>query len=246
METITSKTNPKIQFIMSLQKEKIRQEHGVFFDEGLKNLKMALEYGKVKEVYLTKYIPLDYKDAKVYLITQTILEKISLNKTPDGVCFIAEIQTFSLNNLNKIVFLDAVQDPGNVGTILRTCLAFNVDALILGKGCASLYNHKTLMASKGANYKLKVMNMDFDDLKSNLSEKHKLIATALDEDSISLDKLPKMDKYVLILGNEGNGISNLILNQCDYKVKIPIQNIDSLNVGVSNGIVLFHLISNNQ
>lgn len=243
METITSKTNPKIQFIVSLQKEKIRQEHGLFFDEGLKNLKMALEYGIVKEVYLTKYIPLDYKDAKVYLISPAILDKISLNKTPDGVCFIAKIQNFSLKNLNKIVFLDAVQDPGNVGTILRTCLAFDVDALILGKGCASLYNHKTLMASKGANYKLKVMSMDFDDLKANLTDEHKIIGTALDNDSILLSKLPKMDKFVLLLGNEGNGICNLILNQCDYKVKIPIQNIDSLNVGVSNGIVLYHLLN---
>ena len=245
MEKITSRTNAKIQFILSLKDIKNISKHHLFVDEGIKNLKMALLNDSVEEIYTTKNLKLNLKNVPTYIINQSVLEKISNSKTPDGVVFVAKVKKYDIYKMNKIVFLDKVQDPGNVGTIIRTALAFNLDGVILGDGCASLYNHKTLAACKGAMYEMPVASLKFEELIKQKKKEQKIIATTLSDDSIELSKFHPIEKFIIVFGNEGSGVSESALLSADYKIKIGIKNIDSLNVAISAGIILHFLKNNN-
>ena len=244
MEEITSRTNKKILNVVALQKEKARQEQGLFVDEGFKNLLMALKNHLVKEVYTTKPLSIDDENVDVYLINEQVLDKITLNKNSDGIVFVAKIPSYDNIPFQKVVYLDNVQDPGNVGTIIRTSLAFGIDAVVLSPGCASIYNNKTLAAAKGAFYQIPVFSLNFDDLMTAKKEDQKLIVTTLARGSIDLEDTPRPFSYVLVFGNEGNGVRPEIQLSADYLTKIDIAHIDSLNVAVSAGIVLHHFTKN--
>ena len=134
-----------------------------------------------------------------------------------------------------------MQDPGNVGTILRTALAFGFKDVILSKGCAFKYSFKVIQSSQGSIFKLNVVSNDKDFLFSLKNRGYKLISTSLDKDSKFLSEINfnKDSKYVVILGNEGQGISKDIQEKSDIKIKIEINDIDSLNVGVAGGIIMY-------
>ena len=142
-----------------------------------------------------------------------------------------------------IVYLDELQDPGNVGTILRTCLAFGYQDVFLSKGCASAYSSKTLSSSQGAIFKhnIKEGNLSPEEDILSLKEKgYKILATDL-KSSDPLKELNIEKPYALILGNEGKGVNPKILSLADKKVRIEMDGIDSLNVGVAAGILLYEL-----
>ena len=141
-------------------------------------------------------------------------------------------------NFNKILYLDHINDPGNMGTMIRTALAFNFDAVIISEDSVSIYNDKTLAACKGANYLIPVFVDDIYKYKKD----HIMIASTLSEKSINVNDLKlDNDKFILVLGNEARGISEGIKNNADIFVKIPISNIDSLNVSVAASILMYEL-----
>ena len=146
-----------------------------------------------------------------------------------------------IKNSNKIIYLDAVQDPGNVGTILRTSLAFSYFNIILGKGSASKYNSKVISASQGAIFNINTEIGDVETLLNLKKQGYKIISTLLDKDATKLDdlKISKDEKVIFVFGNEGQGISDEIKNISDDKVFIEMKNIDSLNVGVAASILMY-------
>lgn len=241
MEVINSRKNPKILHLMSLRLAKNIKKENLFVDEGLKNLLMALRNHMVKEIYTVKPFSLDDDQIKVYQISQEVYEKVSCLVNGDGFIFICQCFLSNQNLSDKVVYLDDVQNPGNVGTIIRSCLAFNIDMVILSTKCASIYNFKTLSACKGSQYQIKIMVEDFKNIVNQRKENQFIISTCLSSDSIYLEDLFKLNKYIVVFGNEGKGISKDIIEKSDFKVKIPISNIDSLNVSVAAGIVLYHL-----
>ncbi len=235
---ITSKNNSRIKQLIKLKQSKYRQEMGYFLVEGFHSVEMAYKANLLIEIYSLK--PIDNLDVDQYIISKDILDKITTSVTAQGIvakCFMKKALPIS-NNI--IIYLDNISDPGNLGTILRTALAFNIKDLMLSKDCVSLYNDKVLAATQGALFALNVVKSDFEKLVELKNSGYSLVATSL-KDSIALNELPNLKKIVIIFGNEGNGIRQEILNICDYKVNIPISNIDSLNVGVAAGIVLYHL-----
>ena len=124
-----------------------------------------------------------------------------------------------------------------MGTLIRTALAFNYDALIISKGTVSIYNPKVIASSKGAIFSLPIIEGDLIDYIKD----HVVIASTLNDKSINLDELKKPSSFILVLGNEGHGISQEIEDNSDIFVKIPISNIDSLNVAVAGGILMNYL-----
>ena len=139
--------------------------------------------------------------------------------------------------MKKVVYLDKVNDPGNIGTIIRTALAFDYDAVILSEGCCDCYNEKVVSATKGALFSLPILHGDLAEFKQG----KKVIVSALSDKAIDLKDLKRPDSFILVVGNEANGVSQEILKQADIIAKISIQNIDSLNVGVAAGIFMNHL-----
>lgn len=236
IKIITSKENPKIKYVTSLRDNKTRELEHKFIGESKKSLELAISQGLVKEVFTYEALDLDESIIQ-YLVNENVMKKISTSKNPEGVVFIANYPQFKKDNFNKILYLDEINDPGNLGTMIRTALAFNFDAVVTSPNSVSLYNEKTLAACKGSNYLIPVFSKPLNEIK----KEHKIIVTTLSDDSIDVNDLVKPDKFILVMGNEAHGVKKETIDLADIKVKISISNIDSLNVAVAAGILMHKL-----
>ena len=147
----------------------------------------------------------------------------------------------------RYVLLDNVQDPGNLGTIIRSCVGFNVDTLVLGDTCVDLYNDKALRASEGNIFKLNIVRTSLKDVIKILKEKNITIYGTDVNDGENIDKIENNSSFALVMGNEGNGVSNDIKALVDKNLYIKTsKNLESLNVGVATGIILYELDKNSN
>ena len=236
MLEITSKNNPKIKEACSLKMKKVRQEKGLFLMEGLKNLDMALKHGVVKQIFTSVGLSKIGQDIEVYKVNDEIIKKLAFSENPEGVVFVCENikAKKSPKEYHKIVYLDKINDPGNLGTIIRTAVAFNYDAVILAEGSVDLYNEKVLAATKGSIF---LIDAFYDDIKNYLD--HQIVVSSLNEKSIPLNECPKLKDFVLVLGNESHGVSQEVSSLANYTIKIQMNSdIDSLNVAVASGILM--------
>lgn len=236
---IKSKDNEIIKYVKKLQNNAFSKEEKRFLLEGNHLVEMGREH-----IDFILCLP-SFKDKslynKVYIINEMLMNKLTQNKSITEVIGVSKyINENEINSL-RVLYLDDVQDPGNVGTILRTALAFGFKDVILSKGCAFKYSFKVIQSSQGSIFKLNVVSNDKDFLFSLKNRGYKLISTSLDKDSKFLSEINfnKDSKYVVILGNEGQGISKDIQEKSDIKIKIEINDIDSLNVGVAGGIIMY-------
>ena len=236
ISSINSKDNARVKYAVSLKENKNRKEFHQFLGESLKSLKMAIQANLVKEVFTYEYLDID-ESIKQYLVSEEVMKKLSSTNNPEGVVFIADIKEHSkLESYKKILYLDEINDPGNMGTIIRTALAFNYDAVVCSNNCCSLYNEKVLAACKGSNYLLPI----YTDELSNYKD-YQIIVSCLDKDSIDLEDLKIKDKFVLVIGNEAHGVKSSSKALATDKVKISIQNIDSLNASVAAAILMYRI-----
>ena len=236
IKVITSRDNPRVKYAASLRDNKVREEHQEFLGESKKSLLMAIEANLVKEVFTYEALDIDESFTQ-YLVNESVMNKLSNSKNPEGVVFIAKYPQFKKDNYSKILYLDEVNDPGNLGTMIRTALAFNFDAVVTSPKSVSIYNEKVLAACKGSNYLIPVFSKPLNEIKRD----HKVIVTTLSDDSIDVNELDIKDNFILVMGNEAHGISKSIIDSSDIKVKIAINNIDSLNVAVAAAIIMHKL-----
>lgn len=234
IKVIESKQNNKIKHATSLKESKYRKEYKEFLSEGFNNLEMAAKSGCIKEIFTLKEIKGIPSDIVQYIVSENVLKKISSSKNPEGVIFVSCIVERKPKTLKKVVYLDHVSDPGNVGTILRTALAFDYDAVIFSDGCCDPYNEKVVSASKGAIYCLPILHGDLDKFRKDKT----VIVSALTGKAVDIDKVETPKEFILVLGNEANGVSQSIIDDADLVTIIPIHNIDSLNVSVAAGILM--------
>ena len=234
---ITSKDNNKIKHAASLKESKYRKEFGEFLAEGHKSLQMALNSKCIKEIFTIQELENIPSDITQYIVSYDLLKKISSTVTPEGVVFVCNMVSRKPKKLNKVVYLDKVNDPGNVGTIIRTALAFSYDAIIFSNGCCDPYNEKVVAASKGAIFSLPILFGDIDEFREGKT----VIVSALNDKAIDIKELKVPQSFILVVGNEANGVSKEILDSADIVTKIRIDNIDSLNVAVATGILMDHL-----
>ena len=236
MLEILSKNNQKVKDACALRMKKVRQETGLFLMEGIKNLDMALKYGKVKQIFTTIGLPKLKQDIECYKVNDEVLRKLASSENPEGVVFVCEQlkPRKEQSEYHKIVYLDQINDPGNLGTILRTTVAFDYDAVILSKSSVDLYNEKVVAASKGALF---LVDAYYDDI-NNYVGKYEIIASALDN-AIPLKELEKPKDFILVLGNESHGVSEEVIKTSSTLVKIEMNDvIDSLNVAIAGAILM--------
>lgn len=227
---IESRQNQKIKDLMN---SKILKENKLFKIEGTHAFEMAKNSGALVSVFSTKEIP--NFDGQQCIVSSSIMESISSAKTPQGiVCVCKYIEEKPLSS-SKVLLLDNVSDPGNLGTLLRTALAFGYKDVILKEGC-SQYNEKVLQSTQGAIFELNILNhFDKEMLKDYL-----VIVTEI-KGSVELSKVEKEKKHILVLGNEAHGVSKEILELADQRVRIDIKDIESLNVAVAGAIAMYEL-----
>lgn len=233
IQKIESRQNQKIKDLVKLSQPKFSKEMKLFKIEGFHALEMAKESGVLVSVFVTQEI----KDLDVpqYLVSKDIMESISYAKSPQGViCVCKYIEEKDIKS-EKVLLLDNVSDPGNLGTILRTALAFGYNDVILRGGC-SQYNEKVLQSTQGAIFNLNILNnFDIKKLKD-----YEVIATEI-KGSVDLSIVHGNGKHILVLGNEAHGVSEEILKLASKRVRIDIQNIESLNVAVAGAIAMYEL-----
>ncbi|HBF67745.1 MAG TPA: RNA methyltransferase [Firmicutes bacterium] len=235
---ISSKQNSKIKDLLSLYKSNIREKERKFVVEGFHLLEMALINNKVEAIFTLKEINSIPENIPQYIINEDILNKISLLKNSQGVLAVVSFNEEKPISSNKVLYLDDVSDPGNLGTILRTALAFSYKDIIVSKNTCSIYNEKVIQASQGAIFKLNIIKKDYTYLKE--LKDYLVIATEI-KGSITLDELVKKDKFVLVLGNESHGVRNEILSLSDIRLRIDIKDIESLNVAIAGAILMYEL-----
>ncbi len=239
IQYITSKTNNRIKELLKLRKSQEREKEQVFLVEGFHMLEMALKEEAVMEVYSLE--PLKLADSiDQFIVTKEIMDKITVSKSAQGVVSKCRYLKAKEVTQDKILYLDDIQDPGNLGTILRTALAFNYLDVILSPHTVSCYNDKVLAATQGAIFSLNILVQNHDFIWKLQEKGYQVLATSL-QDASDISKVNIDNKIVIVLGNEAQGVSKDILEKCDKKVVIPIQNIDSLNVGVASGIIMYYL-----
>ena len=237
LKVITSKDNNKIKHASSLKERKYREEYQEFLIEGFKMLEMAAKAGCIKEIFTTKEVEGINKEIPQYLVDETLIKKISSSVSPEGVVAICNMVHRKSKKMNKVVYLDKVNDPGNVGTIMRTAYAFNYDAIIFSKGSCDPYNEKAISGSRGSVFFLPILHGDLEEFK----EDKDVIVSALNEKAIDIKEVKLPKSFILVVGNEANGVSQEVMKQATIVTKISINNIDSLNVAVATGILMDHL-----
>ena len=230
---ITSLTNSYIKSLNELSKPKNKKERNEFLVDGLDFIEMAYEAKCLKTILTLEHLS-GFDGIEQIEVTPQIIEKLSSNRSPSKVIGVCNYPTTREVDGDRIVYLDGVQDPGNVGTIIRTALAFNYDAVILSEDSASIYNDKVISSTKGALFKMNIVSCSLEELKE---KGYQLIVTSLGK-SVDYKSISVSNKACIVLGSEGQGVKQSTLDMSDVIVRIDISNIDSLNVGVAAGILL--------
>jgi len=239
IQIITSRSNERIKEAVKLKNVSYRNEYGLFLIEGFHLLEMALAKNLVVTVFALNEIPNLPSDVEQIVASPDTLKKISSQVTPQGVVAICHFLKPKAKLGNRVLFLDDVADPGNVGTLIRTALAFDFTSVVLSDKCASVYNDKVISASQGALFSINIVKGDGEVLTSLQKDGYQIIATSL-KAVTPIDKLQVAKKFVVILGNEAHGISAATMSLATDQVIIPMQHIDSLNVAIAGGIMMYY------
>ena len=248
MEIITSLENKKIKYINKLKNKKFRDEEGLFIVETKHLVEEAYKSGFLTEVYLvdTNIDASILEDDKLnkYQITKEIMHKISSLESPSN--FLGLVKKLpTLNYGQRLLILDNIQDPGNLGTIIRSAVAFNLDTLILSNDCVDLYNDKTIRSSEGMLFRLNILREDLNTFLPELKDNNYTIyGTNVVDGSIVGDiKFPK--KCAIIIGNEGSGMKDTLKKFVDQNIYIPMSaNAESLNAGIAASIIMYEMSKN--
>ncbi len=231
------------KYIRSLSQQKYRKEYNVFVAEGDKiamewlssdaDIKMIV--GLQQWVATHKASIARHPEATVHIVEPHILEAISMLKTPNMVLLVIAMPAIkSLNDFKWCLALDDIQDPGNMGTIIRIADWFGWEQIVCSPGCVDVYNSKVVQSAMGGHLRVNIIT---EELGTYLAQANKpIFAAALDGDNIY--NVPKPDGGILIIGNESNGISPDIMKIATQRVTIPrLGGAESLNAGVSAGIL---------
>lgn len=249
MEPITSRQNPLCTHLRRLAASRsYRRERGEFFCDSPKLLEEALRWGAdIRAVLYTAEAappPLP-ASVRAALVTAEVMKSVSPMESPQGVVFSCAMRCDAPPERltgSRYLVLDGVQDPGNVGTVLRTADAFDCEGLFLLEGCADLYNPKTVRSAMGVLFRRPVWRCGLETLCALLREgRIPLYGAALREDTADVRALD-MKRCAVAIGNEGHGLSEAVLRRCDRTVRIPMsERCESLNAAAAAAVLLWEM-----
>lgn len=234
---ITSVENKKIKEITKLNNRKYRKETGLFIVEGEHLVEEAYKHNLLESVYSLNET--NYENSE--LVSENVMRKISnLDTIPNivGVCKFKEEKELG----NKLLILDNIQDPGNLGTIIRSAVAFNIDTIVLSKETVDLYNPKVIRATQGMIFNMNIITRDLVPFIINLKDNNYKIYSTNVVNGKEIKTLEKEIKYAIIMGSEGRGVKKEIEDMSDENIYIKMNPLcESLNVGVATSIILYEL-----
>lgn len=251
---ITSTSNQQVKYLLQLQKKsKLRNEEGVFVVEGLRMFQ-EVPKERVRKVYLSESLlnkkrqELDLDGFSVEVLSDTVFAHVSDTKTPQGIlCIVEQIDT-TLEELLKVenphfIVLDNLQDPGNLGTIIRTAEGAGVHGVLMSRDTVDIYNPKTIRSTMGSIYRMPFLYVE--DLVEVLQTFHQKGITSYAahlDGKQSYDKENYQGGTAILIGNEGNGLREEVAMAADRKVQIPMHGqVESLNAAIAASILMFEV-----
>lgn len=246
---ITSRDNKIFKTAKALRERHFREKQGLFLAEGARAVHDAVQKGVKLGALLVKegFAPDFEPNCPTYTFAPRLFDEICQTITPQGVAAICAVCDASLYDIAQgenacVILCEDVRDPGNIGTIIRTAHACGADGVVLTKGCCDLYNPKIVRASMSSIFSVPIVREQAaaDALAFFKKSGFKIVGGALSEEAVSLYGADLKGKVLLVVGNEGDGISESTLNRCDERVIIPMKkDAESLNAAVAAGILIY-------
>ena len=237
METIQSTSNKTIKALAKLHQKKYRDQENRYLIEGEHLVNEAKNAGVLEHIYSLSPYPIGIPNT---LCSQPVLNKLSSQQSDAVLIGVCRKNATESAASDHILVLNDVQDPGNLGTLLRSAYSFGFEKVILSPGCADLYNSKTIQSSQGALFHIPVEKQDILSwIGQARSEGFVCFATALHSHSRFLHEISFPKKTALILGNEGSGLPDEIIKACNESVKIEMAAFESLNVAIAGSIGMY-------
>ncbi|MBR1936514.1 MAG: RNA methyltransferase [Bacilli bacterium] len=237
---ITSLENDKVKELVKLQKKKYRDLTGTFLVEGEHLVEEVFKSGLVINVICLEDYNCNY-DIPVMYVSYDVMKKISSLDTPPAIMALCRKKDDSIIG-NRIVILDNIQDPGNLGTIIRSSVSFNVDTIVLSPNSVDLYNPKVLRSTQGMFCHINIVYADIIETINMLHEKDFIVYGTNVVDGVDVRRVSPSKYWALVMGNEGSGVSSEILDLCDNNLYIKMNSkVESLNVSIACSILLYEL-----
>ena len=235
----TSTNNERIKNIKKLNSKKYRDEFNSFLIEGEHLVEEAYKKGLLSCLILEENYNLDI-DVETIYVSKNVLKYISQLDNPSNIIGVCKKINNSKIIGDKILILDDIQDPGNLGTIIRSCVAFNIDTIILSENSVDLYNSKVIRATQGMIFNINIVQTNLDEVITILKkDNYKIYGTSVNNGK-SIKNVEKCKKFAIIMGNEGRGVSNNLLDMCDDYIYIDMnKKCESLNVAIATSIILY-------
>ncbi|WP_062355279.1 TrmH family RNA methyltransferase [Bacillus kwashiorkori] len=247
MKLIQSPKNEKVKQWRKLLTKKGRDTTKSFLVEGEHLVEEALRANLIQELIVTenyygKLAKAKYASLEMFVISNEVAKVISDTETPQGIFSVCK----QLNETNiegsKFLLIDAVQDPGNLGTMIRTADAAGIDAVIVGTGSVDIYNSKVIRSAQGSHFHLPVVRSELTRWINQLQQLNIPVYGTSLENGISMYEITPSHSFALIVGNEGQGMSQELLKLTEKNLYIPIYGkSESLNVAIATGILLYYL-----
>ena len=236
---IESVKNDKVKFWAKLGEKKYREETGKFLVEGEHLVEEAKKAGLLEEVIVMDENRFDYENTTI--VSEAVMKKITtLANVPRiiGVAKKPEPRGISGN----VLLLDGIQDPGNMGTIIRSAAAFGIDTIVAGEGTVSVYNSKVVRATEGLLFHVNVISADLTLLIPELKKEGYIVYSSKVDGGQKLSDTSFAKRVAIVVGSEGSGVRDEVSDMCDEFLYIPMSDkCESLNVGVATSIILYEL-----
>ena len=250
MKNITSKDNPIYKKALKLTKKKYRDENGLYLLEGIKPLEDALDMGiELRTILVRDDVEVHdtFPEGKTVLLDRELFSRLSETKTPQGVIAVAEKNIYDEESFaaavsrGNVLIMDRLQDPGNIGTIIRTAEAAGYKGIVMMDGSGDVYAPKVVRAAAGSLFRMPIINIrgagEAVRMMNRLDKK--IVVTCLDT-QLSCFEADMTEDIALVIGNEGRGVSEDFMDASHMKVKIPMEgSIESLNAAVAAGILMY-------
>ena len=248
MKRIESNKNPQIKQWKKLHTKKERDKTETFIIEGFHLVEEALKSDVIiRELIISETVDIpsswNVDNLSITIVTEKIMKEISDTDTSQGIAAICEQYSARAEvNFTRLLLIDAVQDPGNLGTMIRTADAAGIDAVIIGEGSVDVYNSKVIRSTQGSIFHIPIVKGNLHDTIDQLKQNGtKVYGTSL-KNAVDYKQAAAEESFAILVGNEGNGVNPELLVKTDQNLYIPIYGkSESLNVAVAAGILLYHL-----
>jgi TrmH family RNA methyltransferase len=254
LEVIQSKENTLIKHVKKLKEKKYRLDNSAFLIEGFRFVEEALNSNyEVQNTFIDEEVmnklPVELlesikKKSRLSIVKHSLFKELCNTENPQGIAAVVNIKKYDITATEGFyVLADKVQDPGNMGTIIRTAHAAGAQGVIYTKGTVDIYNEKTLRSTMGSIFHIPVIEDNSLSVMRSLKEEgFKIIVSTLDTNS-NFFSVDLKGNSIICIGNEGNGISDEVMSMADIKLKIPMPGgAESLNVSVASGIMIYEIV----